>query len=229
MWKKTLNNTLVPMLFVFVGTFSSIAITDISKKRAIPIPTQQREEVLTSYTISPYDKIFQEVGKKYGIDWLLLVAIARIESQFRFDAVSKAGAIGIMQIMPIVAHNMGYTREALFDIQTNIEVAAQLLIENNKMLRLPDDFKKEERLNFILACYNAGYPRIADAIRLAEYHDDEADNWSVVSTYLSLLAEPEFATHEVVHSGIFHGSNETIAYVSKVIHCYNRYRSRIVL
>jgi membrane-bound lytic murein transglycosylase F len=229
MWRKIVKNTPVPMLFVLVGTLSAIVITDISKKRTKPIPTQNKEEVPTSYAISPYDKIFQEVGEKYGIDWLLLVAIARTESQFRFDAVSKAGAIGIMQIMPLVAHNMGYEREALFDIQTNIEIAARLLIENNKMLRLSDNFKKTERLNFILACYNAGYPRIADAIRLAEYHDDEADNWSVVSTYLSLLSEPEFATHEVVHSGIFHGSNETIDYVSKVIHRYNRYRSRIVL
>lgn len=229
MWRKIVKNTPVPMLFVLVGTLSAIVITDISKKQTKPIPTQNKEEVPTSYAISPYDKIFQEVGEKYGIDWLLLVSIARTESQFRFDAVSKAGAIGIMQIMPLVAHNMGYEREALFDIQTNIEIAARLLIENNKMLRLPDNFNKTERLNFILACYNAGYPRIADAIRLAEYHDDEADNWSVVSTYLSLLSEPEFATHEVVHSGIFHGSNETIDYVSKVIHRYNRYRSRIVL
>jgi membrane-bound lytic murein transglycosylase F len=97
------------------------------------------------------------------------------------------------------------------------------------MLRLGDDFDKGERLKFILACYNAGYSRIADARRLAEFHDENSEDWSIVATYLSLLAEPEFAEHEVVQSGAFHGSNETITYVNKVIHIYNMYCNRIVL
>ena len=159
----------------------------------------------------------------------MLLAIARAESEFRFDAVSKAGAVGLMQIMPLVARNMGYDREALFDAQTNVEIAAQLLIENNKMLRLDKDIDKTERLKFIIACYNAGYSRIADARRLTEYHDEDDESWSVVATYLPLLAEPEFAEHEVVRSGAFHGSNETIAYVNRVIHIHKIYRSRIVL
>ena len=171
--------------------------------------------------------MLQSVGEEYGIDWLLLSAIASAESEFRFDAVSKAGAVGLMQIMPSVARNMGYTREELFDARQCAEIASQLLIENNKMLHLPSDFDKTERLHFILACYNAGYSRIADARRLARYHDDDADTWSVVSTYLMLLAEPEFAEHEVVLSGPFYGSNETIAYVSKVMHIYNIYRNGI--
>ena len=229
MWKKILNNAIVPILFVSAGTLSAIAITNLSRTQTLPASTQTKEEALPSYAISPYDKIFQDVGEKYGIDWRLLSAIARTESQFRFDAVSKVGAIGIMQIMPLVAHNMGYAREALFDIQTNVEVAARLLLENNKMLRLHDDFDQKERLKFILACYNAGYPRIADARRLAQYHDDDDENWSIVSTYLSLLSEPEFATHEVVRSGAFYGSDETITYVNKVVHIYNIYCNRIVL
>ena len=227
MWKKILNNAVVPMLFISASTFSAITLANISKEQTMPL--RKAEEAAPSYLISSYDAVFQTVGKKYGIDWLLLAAIARAESQFRFDAVSRAGAVGLMQIMPLVAHNMGYTREALFDAQTNVEIAAQLLIENNRMLRLSEDFDKRERLKFILACYNAGYPRIADAKRLAEYHNDEDESWNTVSTYLSLLSEPEYATHEVVHSGAFRGSNETIAYVNRVIHIYNIYRNRIVL
>lgn len=230
MWRKIVNNAIVPTLFVSVGALSTIAITDISRQQAKPttLPAKS-EEVMISYDISQYDRIFRSIGEKYSIDWRLLSAIARAESEFRFDAVSKAGAIGLMQIMPLVAQNMGYEREALFDVETNVEIAAQLLIENNKMLRLANDVDKEERLKFILACYNAGYPRIADARNLAQYHDENDESWSIVSTYLSLLSEPEFANHEVVSSGAFHGSNETITYVNKVIHIYNMYCNRIVL
>jgi membrane-bound lytic murein transglycosylase F len=122
---------------------------------------------------------------------------------------------------------MGYEREALFDVKTNVEIAAQLLIENNKMLRLANDVDKEERLKFILACYNAGYSRISDARRLARYHEEDGNKWSVVEEYLTLLAEPEFAEHEVVRSGAFHGSAETRAYVKRVMRRYNRFKFKI--
>ena len=57
-------------------------------------------------------------------------------------------------------------------------------------------------------------------------NEDNADKWSVVASYLELLAEPEFAEHEVVQSGEFFGSDETIAYVGKVMHLYNIYSNR---
>ena len=57
-------------------------------------PTQQvqpyNNATPTTYQISHYDMMFREVGGAYGIDWRLLSAIARVESQFRFDAVSKS-------------------------------------------------------------------------------------------------------------------------------------------
>ena len=219
---------IAPLLFVAVATVLSVVATNRVIHSA---PQQARIEVAEEeqYLISPYDKMLQEIGDRYSVDWLLLSAIARAESEFRFDAVSKAGAVGLMQIMPSTAKSMGYEPEQLFDAEISAEVAAKLLHENNKMLHLSRSFDKEERLKFILACYNAGYSRIADARRLALYHEDEADKWSVVSTYLALLAEPEYAEHEVVQSGEFCGSDETIAYVNKVMHIYNLYRNQIVI
>ena len=214
------------MLFVVIATVLSVVATNWVIYRTSPQESVDVSEV-EQYLISPYDKMFQSVGEEYGIDWLLLSAIARAESEFRFDAVSKVGAVGLMQIMPATAKSMGYAREALFDVRINVEIAAKLLHENNSMLRLPKEFDATERLRFILACYNAGYSRIADAKRLALYHEERADKWSVVANYLSLLGEEEYAQHEVVQSGAFYGSAETIAYVSKVMHIYNLYRSKI--
>lgn len=198
-----------------------IASVQLSQTRVKPIM-----EIVESvpHLISPYDKMLRVVGKKYGVDWLLLSAIANAESEFNPEAVSKAGAVGLMQIMPMVAKSMGYEREQLFDAEVSAEIAAMLLHENNKMLRLPKSFDKAERLNFILACYNAGYSRIADARRLARHHSEDANQWSVVQKYLALLAEPQYYEQDIVRSGEFGGSEETISYVGKVVRLYGLYK-----
>ncbi len=220
---KNYISCVVPLLFVVAVTPFVIVATKISQQAVRPV----EKAIEKQYLISPYDELFQSVGEKYSIDWLLLSAIARAESEFRSDAVSKAGAVGLMQIMPSTAKSMGYEREQLFDAEISVEIAAILLHENNTMLHLPSSFDKEERLKFILACYNAGYSRIADARRLACYHEDNADEWRVVATYLALLSQPEYAEHEVVQSGAFCGSEETIIYVEKVLHIYKVYRGRV--
>ena len=225
MWSRFLNNIVVPLLFAVMAVLFALFSVDIVRygQKQIAQPDNGPE-----WIISPYDKMFQEVGEMCGVDWLLLSAIASVESKFTPDAKSRAGAVGLMQVMPAVAKSMGYAPEALIDPRACTEVAAMLLHENNEMLRFPQSFDSTERLNFILACYNAGYSRIADARRLARYHEEDADKWSVVATYLPLLAEEEFAQHEVVQSGTFYGSAETISYVRKVMRVYKRYRDKVV-
>jgi membrane-bound lytic murein transglycosylase F len=228
MWRRVLDTVLIPLLFVAVASAAMVYVAGVASGCDTSAIVRSNKGVCEDkFLISPYDTMFQRIGAKYNIDWVLLSAIARAESEFKFDAVSKAGAVGLMQIMPSTARSMGYEREQLFDAEISAEVAAQLLHENNKMLRLSQSFDPTERLNFILACYNAGYSRIADARRLARFHEDDANKWSVVASYLALLAEPEFAEHEVVQSGEFFGSDETIEYVGKVMHLYNIYTNRI--
>lgn len=225
MWRKIVGNVVVPLLFAVVALIVALVVADevsLDEERLARLNPKAEE-----WVISPYDAMFKEVGEEFEVDWLLLSAIASVESKFVPDAVSKAGAVGIMQVMPKVARRMGYERDSLLNPRICIEVAAKILHENSDMLRYKSKFQNTEQLNFILACYNAGYSRIADAKRLARYHEENANQWSVVSTYLPLLAEPEFAEHEVVRSGAFHGSAETIAYVRKVMRVYRRYRNKI--
>lgn len=224
MWRKLLNTVVAPLLFVVAGGLSALFVVDIVRytQRVFPQQTSNPE-----WIISKYDKMFQEVGEMYGVDWLLLSAIASVESKYTPTAVSRVGATGLMQVMPAVARSMGYAPEALIDSRICTEIAAKLLHENNNMLRFPSSFDSNERVRFILACYNAGYSRIADARRLAQYYGGDADNWSVVATYLPLLAEPEYANHEAVHAGTFVGSDETIAYVAKVMRVYSRYKKKV--
>ena len=224
MWRKFLNSIVVPLLFVVAGGLSALFVVDIVRYSQRVMPQQESDP---EWIISEYDEMFQEVGEISGVDWLLLSAIASVESKYTPTAISRVGATGLMQVMPAVAKSMGYAPEALIDSRACTEVAAKLLHENNNMLRFPSDFDSNERVRFILACYNAGYSRIADARRLAQYYGDDADVWSVVATYLPLLAEPEYANHEAVHAGTFIGSDETIAYVAKVMRVYGRYKRKL--
>ena len=101
---KNYISYIVPLLFVVAATPIAVIVARSSQR----VVEHVEEVVEEQYLISPYDKIFQDVGEEYGVDWLLLSAIARAESEFRFDVVSKAGAVGLMQIMPMVANSMGY-------------------------------------------------------------------------------------------------------------------------
>ena len=58
------------------------------------------ETSLSSYSTSRYDHLIAEASKKHGLSFSLLKALIKVESDFNPNAVSHAGALGLMQIMP---------------------------------------------------------------------------------------------------------------------------------
>ncbi len=231
MIKYCIDRVIVPLLFLTMATvvsLCSICSLENGDETDSAIRLYSVEEENKRY-ISPYDALFQGVAAKMEMDWLLLLSIARAESEFRADAVSRSGAVGLMQVMPFVASSMGVSRDELFIPERNIEVAAELLSSIKKMYGFKDSMDEAEQIKFILAAYNAGYSRISDARRLARYFEDDDCRWHIVASYLALLSEEEYSEHEVVRYGAFYGSDETISYVDKVLHIYNLYRSRIVV
>lgn len=69
--------------------------------------------------------IFKEAAATYGVDEGILIAMAKQESNFRTDAVSSAGAVGVMQLMPKTAEGLGVTNS--YDARENIMGGAKLL------------------------------------------------------------------------------------------------------
>ena len=224
---KVMDRVLLPLLFLAATTTLALVLVVFALRTMQSRVAQAEDEETEPYILSPYDKMFREVGDHYDIDWCLLSAIARVESEFDPNAVSRSGAVGIMQVMPRVALNMGVQRDSLFNPYICTTVAAQLLHENIDMLNLSSDIDASEQLKFLLACYNAGYSRISDARRLARFFQDKSDEWYTVSGYLELLAEEEYHTHEVVNGGAYYGSEETISYVNKVMRTYKHYRRKV--
>ena len=56
---------------------------------------------------TPHAAVFEAAGARYGIPAKVLAAIGYVESRFRTDAVSSAGAVGMMQFLPSTAASMG--------------------------------------------------------------------------------------------------------------------------
>ena len=85
-------------------------------------------------------------AEKYDLPVNLIKGVIQAESNFDVDVVSRAGAQGLMQLMPNTARELGVNNP--FDIEQNIDGGAQYL---RKML---DTFEGNVRL--ALAAYNAG-------------------------------------------------------------------------
>ena len=81
----------------------------------------------------------------YGVDAYLVQALAHVESRYDCDAVSRAGAQGVMQIMPGTQQELGLTSP--FDPAANVEAGVRYF------KRLLDRFQDT---HLALAAYNAG-------------------------------------------------------------------------
>lgn len=88
--------------------------------------------------IEPLVSASQEVGKRVGVDPMLILAVMAIESRFNPVAQSDVGAQGLMQVMPkyhqdkIEKYDASDAEHPLLDPRTNIEVGARVLKESIK-------------------------------------------------------------------------------------------------
>ncbi|MBU2234418.1 MAG: lytic transglycosylase domain-containing protein [Proteobacteria bacterium] len=118
---------------------------------------QDGQTDLSSEQIPSVAKIIYEEARFYGIDYRLVLAIMAVESNFRNDAVSRAGARGIMQIRPILASSIA--KEAgipyrgapdLFEPVNNVRFGLYYLSW------LSSNFKNTKE---VLLAYNIGHNR----------------------------------------------------------------------
>jgi soluble lytic murein transglycosylase-like protein len=124
-------------------------------------------------TTKQFDQFIKEASEKHGIAIPLLKALIKVESDFNPKAVSRTGALGLMQIMPdnIAAFNIGDP----FDPWENIMGGAWYL---RQLLQRFDG-----QLPLALAAYNAG-PTIVEQYRgVPPFRETEAFVKKVMSYY----------------------------------------------
>ncbi|MDR0272011.1 MAG: lytic transglycosylase domain-containing protein [Clostridiales bacterium] len=98
------------------------------------------------YMRAAIESEIEAAATRHNIDPNLIRAVIRAESNYRYDAVSHAGAMGLMQLMPGTAASLGVTDP--FNIGQNINGGTEYL---RKML---DMFNED--VDLALAAYNAG-------------------------------------------------------------------------
>lgn len=92
------------------------------------------------------DSCIENTALKYNVPKELIQSVIQAESGFRTNVVSQCGAIGLMQLMPGTARDLGVSNP--FDVEQNIDGGTRYL---KKML---DRFDGDVKL--ALAAYNAG-------------------------------------------------------------------------
>ncbi len=168
--------------------------------------------------ISPYDDLFRKYGEEVEIDWRLLAAQAYQESRFDPKARSWAGAVGLMQIMPRTARELGI-RGDMRDPEAGIRAGALY------MKRLADRYNPKlplaERLRFALGAYNVGPGHILDARRVARREGLDPDVWfGNVERALPLLSRQQYARR--ARYG-YCRCTEPVRYVREIHERYNHY------
>ncbi|MBI5893867.1 MAG: lytic transglycosylase domain-containing protein [Deltaproteobacteria bacterium] len=93
-----------------------------------------------------YDRLIYSTAIRYGLDPLLVKAVIKAESDFDVLATSHKGAMGLMQLMPETANDMGI--DDAYDPVQNIEGGVKYL------KKLMGTYKTN--LSLAIASYNAG-------------------------------------------------------------------------
>lgn len=181
--------------------------------------------------IKSYGGVVKRYSQEYGLDWRLVLAVMKVESGFSRDVESDKGATGLMQIMPVTSNEVAKTLDIkdMAHPMNNIRGGVFYL---RRLYNLFDGAEELERTRLTLAAYNAGVGRVYDAQVLAAYLHNDPRKWEAVKEALPLLSKRYYTLHRSVWdqdrpktAGWFGNSKETIAYVDRVMDCYNDYKS----
>ena len=114
-----------------------------------PVGSRWHPTAYLSGVPSDFDALINAAAEKHEIEPELIKAVMRNESNFNPNAVSRAGAKGLMQIMDFNSRAMGVTNP--FDPAESIDAGAKIL--KGHLTKYGDVAKA-------LAAYNAGGPTV---------------------------------------------------------------------
>ncbi len=174
---------------------------------------------LNNQQISPYDDLIKENAKRIGWDWRLLASLIYQESRFQPQAKSWTGALGLMQMLPATAKEMGINN--LQDAAENIKGGANYLkILYDRFDHVTDSI---QRTKLTMAAYNCGYSHVKDAQALAHFNELDSTQWDGhVSDMIVALSYPGNYNKDFIKFGYVNGK-EPFQYVDQIFERYEHY------
>jgi soluble lytic murein transglycosylase-like protein len=145
----TTNGAMAASMASTLGSYAGAYATPLSAPGGL-ISTTGASGVDPS---TPFASYFASAGNQHGVPPQLLAAVGWVESRYQTDAVSSAGAMGVMQIMPAVANELGVDP---YDPAQAIDGAARLLRSH---------YDRFGSWDLALAAYNAGGGAVQNAGR----------------------------------------------------------------
>jgi soluble lytic murein transglycosylase-like protein len=124
---------------------------------------QTHQTLNRAFTQQDIDAAIDAAAARHNVDPSLVRSVVKVESNFNPNAVSRKGAMGLMQLMPATARSLNVSNP--FDPQQNVDAGVRHL------RKLLDSYGGNVRLS--LAAYNAGSGAVARSAGVPHFRETQ--------------------------------------------------------
>ena len=161
-------------IYMYIDKVGIVHFTNVPTSSKYKLYIKEKfKKSLRRISTKKYDGMIREAQKKYGVEFFLIKAVIKVESDFNPEAVSKKGAKGLMQIMP--ANFKPLAVKDPFNPSQNI-MGGTLYLQ-----RLLKRYKY--KLPLVLAAYNAGPEAVDKYKKIPPYKETQNYVKKVMETY----------------------------------------------
>jgi membrane-bound lytic murein transglycosylase MltF len=158
-----------------------------------------------------YVNYFKKYGQEYNFDYLMLAAQGYQESMLNQDRKSRAGAVGVMQVMPKYAAAKPISISHVDQPEPNIRAGVKMLNHITVTYFNDPDIDATNKTLMTFAAYNAGPARVAKLRKMAK---EQGLNPNVWFGNVELIAAKDIG-------------QETVQYVSNIYKYYVAYKTTL--